>query len=653
MPDSPATPHQDDRAQSDSTALLAGTGLVIAAAFLFRFLTVDFTNDHFVHLSRAAQILLGDVPLRDFFDPGLILQYYASAAALAWSGHNLFGEALLTCGFIAVGAGLTFFMSMRLSKSVWIAAAATLLAFMSLPRLYNYPKTFLYVLALTIAWRYAQRQSRGNMVVLAGTTALAFLFRHDHGVYIAFSLTAFMALLHWPEWRRAGTALTVCGALTLAFLAPFFVFVQSTTGLARYVMGIAPQIEGVATVRVNRLPFVFDASAPLWVVTPTREQRINIRWMADLDDATRRDRERTYGLTESEQSEGSTWSYVPVDQTHDNITALITDPAVDDTSGIDRSSGVVDLGEPFYRRVERALPVFRAQLAPGVFSETNARAWFYYTTFLVPLMGLVTLGALLWRGHIPKQESAVIGMAVLLSLIIVQTLVRGSPDSRLPDVAGPVCIVAAWLGSVWLRTPGSQRARRRAWRTVAALAIFIISAWSVGTDAHVKERLVTSGILSGPAGIWDRLGSLHARLRDRPIESYAPGDPGVPGLARYVFTCTQDTDRVLVTWFQPEIFFYAERGFAGGQVYLHQNWHASSADQALTIERLERQRVPVVLAREPLEYRVRFPLVYDYVQEHYVEAPMASEAMRAYRVFVNRRLTPTGTYEPLGLPCYR
>ena len=52
-----------------------------AVTFLLRFLSIEYTNDHFVHLSRGAQILYGDVPTRDFFDPGLVGQYYASAAA--------------------------------------------------------------------------------------------------------------------------------------------------------------------------------------------------------------------------------------------------------------------------------------------------------------------------------------------------------------------------------------------------------------------------------------------------------------------------------------------------------------------------------------------------------------------------------------------
>ena len=72
------------------------TVLVFAATWIFRWLTIDFTNDHFVHLSRARQILLGELPVRDFFDPGLPLHYYASAAALMAFGQNLLGEAILT-----------------------------------------------------------------------------------------------------------------------------------------------------------------------------------------------------------------------------------------------------------------------------------------------------------------------------------------------------------------------------------------------------------------------------------------------------------------------------------------------------------------------------------------------------------------------------
>jgi hypothetical protein len=56
--------------------------------------------------------------------------------------------------------------------------------------------------------------------------------------------------------------------------------------------------------------------------------------------------------------------------------------------------------------------------------------------------------------------------------------------------------------------------------------------------------------------------------------------------------------------------------------------------------------------REP-EYRTGFPLVHQYVQQHYATATPTSTLIDGYQVLVDRRLSPTGTYEPLGLPCYK
>src|SRR5687767_2146386 len=119
-------------------ALLVGTVLTFGGAGLLRWLTIAFTNDHFVHLSRGRQMLLGALPVRDFFDSGLPLHYAASAAALALSANTLFGEAVLTVGFIALGTALTFFLAGRASRSLIVATAAGLVAVASFPRLYNY-----------------------------------------------------------------------------------------------------------------------------------------------------------------------------------------------------------------------------------------------------------------------------------------------------------------------------------------------------------------------------------------------------------------------------------------------------------------------------------------------------------------------------------
>ena len=112
-------------------------------------------------------------------------------------------------------------------------------------------------------------------------------------------------------------------------------------------------------------------------------------------------------------------------------------------------------------------PFCRLRFLPGVFSRGNAESFFYYVTFLLPVVGLALVALLLWRERISRPEAAVVGMACVLCIIIVQTLVRGSPDSRLPDVASPISVVGAWVCATFLGF--SVGAGRIARRTCAAL----------------------------------------------------------------------------------------------------------------------------------------------------------------------------------------
>ena len=111
-----------------------------------------------------------------------------------------------------------------------------------------------------------------------------------------------------------------------------------------------------------------------------------------------------------------------------------------------------------------------------------------------------------------------------------------------------------------------------------------------------------------------------------------------------------------MTWFSPDVFYYAERGFAGGQTFLHAGYHASVADQRLTIERMQQQSVPIVLARRDLveEFRQRFPLIHDYVDTRYrLAAESTFGGERSFLIFVDARRNPVARHPDLGLPCYR
>ncbi len=68
---------------------------------------------------------------------------------------------------------------------------------------------------------------------------------------------------------------------------------------------------------------------------PPPPPRINVRWVDGLDADRRRGLEARFGL-DAEDGESSTWSYGLADASHENITALVQHPDVEDTNYIDR-----------------------------------------------------------------------------------------------------------------------------------------------------------------------------------------------------------------------------------------------------------------------------------------------------------------------------
>jgi hypothetical protein len=70
------------------------TALVLwVVAFLLIIATCILTNDHFDRISRARQVArYGDLPFRDFFDPGYFMSVLASAALQRLLGDRLLDE---------------------------------------------------------------------------------------------------------------------------------------------------------------------------------------------------------------------------------------------------------------------------------------------------------------------------------------------------------------------------------------------------------------------------------------------------------------------------------------------------------------------------------------------------------------------------------
>ncbi len=265
--------------------------------------------------------------------------------------------------------------------------------------------------------------------------------------------------------------------MILVVVAPFLVFVQLTIGLPWYVSDLRGPAQAPVAAQFPVLPITFDRSAPWLSIDPPAERRFNVRWQETLDSSVRARLESRFQLVNPRPEGPATWSYSTGDEGHTNIRALVDDPAVVDTSGIDRAAGVLAVRELWYEWLQRRLPPLRMHILPGLFRDANALPFFYYTTLAIPLLGLLVLAITAWRGTLPRAEAAVATMAVLLSIIVIETLVRGSPDSRLPDVTTVVAATGAWIAARICRAVAGRRATHLRGRDGPVLGAGSLGCW--------------------------------------------------------------------------------------------------------------------------------------------------------------------------------
>jgi len=212
---------------------------VFVFAWLFRFNDPGgsfafLTDDHFFYLVRAWQILFGELPVRDFVDHGAPLFYYVGAAVQLLFGRGTLSEIVFCVTVLAACAVGVFLLATRASGSRLLGLAAALFHVLLQPRFYNYPKILVYVVAIPALWAFADRPTWRRGALLAFITVVAFLFRHDHGPFVAIAFATLLVLLRSLPWRQRLTHALVYGVFVLALLAPYLVFIEMNGGLAFY-----------------------------------------------------------------------------------------------------------------------------------------------------------------------------------------------------------------------------------------------------------------------------------------------------------------------------------------------------------------------------------------------------------------------------------
>lgn len=306
----------------------------------------------------------------------------------------------------------------------------------------------------------------------------------------------------------------------------------------------------------------------------------------------------------------------------------------------------------------------------------NFEAWVYYIEIIVPLFALsvVIVAQHAFRPGWPRSVQKIAVVAVL-GIVLNAGFLRSPLEARLADPSVPHAILLAWLATVGVaqwqtgqRFGAFPRGSRflRAATTLGVVIIGMVLVSVLSTD--FAGRLARTGFIESADvnghGEW-RISNPVDRARDVARQLSTDwqsgnrfrGRDGSPllGLARYLNTCSRPGDRILVQPYIPQVLALAERAFAGGHADLRPGFFDNVPAQRLTISRLQRQSVPLVLleaGHSYLLFRESFPLIVSYLDANYHVVGTQTFDRLTLQLFVAKTAVPEGEFVRLGWPCF-
>ena len=314
-------------------------------------------------------------------------------------------------------------------------------------------------------------------------------------------------------------------------------------------------------------------------------------------------------------------------------------------------------------RTDLDWPAFEPAASPVEFfaNEVNALSWLYYLCLLVPIVG--ACAAFLVRPQLAGLDvgasRAVLVTLVLYAALLNQFLLRGNLGARFGDLGAPIAVLGAWLAGL---APVSV-VSRFAWRSaLAAIGVSVVLA--LNTAESVWQELATTRLRVGVLAVGARLVQVATELGEMPpgrIATAAERDRSrwsEPNVVEYLRACTGPNDRVLVFADAAEVAAFAARPFAGGHPTFRAGFYMLPEDQALTLSRLDRQSVAVVVTRDEADYRQHiepaFKQVVAWVDERYeFRGELPALTGPPMRILVRRDMAGSERLGDTGLPCPR
>ncbi len=618
------------------------------------------TNDDFMHLAIANQILAGDWPFRDFFDLYGPFMYGASALGRLLFGYRLLSEAVIVGGALAVSTYLVFRLVRSLTGSTAAAVLSAILLMVAGVRGYSYPKVLVYAVAATLWWAYVKEPTRTKALVLGAWSAAAFYWRVDHGAYIAIGVALAMVSAHGFS-RLATLRLAQAAAVSMLTVSPILILAASTVGLLSYARG------GAAIVNMQHA----GTSSHTWPKWPIRRVSdvirldgpeefapvVGLRWTDDSSTEARAAVLAKYDLTPV-SDDGPQVQVVRVsDQSASVVRALISEPIVADTNGIDRGQSKLSWSTyPVWQRLRFSHWWLRLRLFTGVNEHENAgeaAAALFYT---LPLIVIVTAIPWLHRYLRPRATpSRLIGFG-LFGVVTAFGLMRSPYEVRaVDDVVVPAILFGCCVAAL-MRTALASRGVMRAALVIAAVMFSLLTVKTVAVAGEFADRVAwlagEGRSLSRMEGAWREV---HDRLLAEPALSYWNGKPKSVELqlAQFASECLPSSERLLVLWFAPEIYYYADRLIAARHLFYDSGYQDIEQELRLSFEKVTRYAPPLVYATGELDTYTRtlYPRVVDYVHRNYELIGAIEDNGRRYQVFLRKDAAVVRRFGEHEWPC--
>jgi hypothetical protein len=124
-------------------------------------------------------------------------------------------------------------------------------------------------------------------------------------------------------------------------------------------------------------------------------------------------------------------------------------------------------------------------------------------------------------------------------------------------------------------------------------------------------------------------------------------------LARYAAECVPPSRRLLVLWFAPQIYYYADRPMASRHLFYESGYERLALEQQRTLEKIKRFAPPVVLATGDLDTFTRqvYPAVVDYIRREYETAGTVDDDGEQFQVLLKRNEPVVRSYGEHQWPC--